>query len=225
VSKFGEGLDHLQSKLLEMSSLVEAGIQRSIQAVINKDLGAAQDVLESEARVNTIEQEIDGLAINLLALHQPMAGNLRFIIAALKINTNLERMGDLSVTIAHSAKSLIDAPTMDAIIDIPMIAGLVQSMVRKSLGAFVARDVDLAVSVLASDEAVDRLRTACYEQLVAFMESGPGNIRPALSLLSVTRTLERLADHSTNIAEDVLYCVKGVDVRHQPPRRGTPRPR
>lgn len=224
MSKFGEGLDHLHSKLLEMSSLVEAGIQRSIQAVVNKDLDAARDVLESEARINMIELEIDGLAINLLALHQPMASNLRFIIAALKINTNLERMGDLSVTIAHSARSLIDAPTMDAIIDIPMMAGLVQSMVRRSLDAFVARDVDLALSVLASDDAVDSLRTACYHQLVAFMESDRENIRPALGLLSVTRTLERLADHSTNIAEDVLYCVNGVDVRHQSSGAGTARP-
>jgi phosphate transport system protein len=214
VNKFGEGLEHLKSKLLEMSSLVKAGIQRSIDAVVKKDRGAAEEVLETEARINTIELEIDGLAITLLALHQPMASNLRFIIAALKINTNLERMGDLSVNIAHSAKALIDAPAIEPMIDIPLIAGLVQSMVRKSLDAFIARDVDLARSVLSSDDAVDTLRTTCYHQLVAFMESDPQNIRPALNLLAVTRTLERLADHSTNIAEDVLFYVQGIDVRH-----------
>jgi phosphate transport system protein len=214
VSKFGEGLEHLKKKLLEMSSLVEAGIQRSIRAVTQKDRSAAEEVFENEARINTIELEIDGLAIDLLALHQPMASNLRFLIAALKINTNLERMGDLSVNIADSAISLIDAPSIEPMVDIPLIAGLVQSMVRKSLDAFVESDVELARSVLASDDAVDRLRTACYQQLLAFMEKNPRSIRQALSLLSITRTLERLADHSTNIAEDVVFYVKGVDVRH-----------
>jgi phosphate transport system protein len=213
VNRFGEELESLKGKLLEMSSLVEAAIQRSILAVVQRDRAAADEVLVAEARINLIELEIDSLAINLLALHQPMASNLRFIIAALKINTNLERMGDLSVNIAHSARSLMDVPAVEPI-DIPLIASLVQSMVRKSLDAFLAADVDLASSVLASDDAVDSLRTACYHQLVAFMQRNPQNIRPALHLLSVTRTLERLADHSTNIAEDVLFLVKGVDVRH-----------
>jgi phosphate transport system protein len=214
VSKLGEGLEHLKNKLLEMSSLVESGIQRSIIAVTQRDRGAAEEVFRNEARINTIELEIDGLAIELLALHQPMATNLRFIIAALKINTNLERMGDLSVNIAYSARSLIDAPPIQPMIDIPLIAGLVQSMVRKSLDAFVASDVALARSVLESDNAVDSLRTTCYHQLVGFMTEDPENIRPALNFLTVSRTLERLADHATNIAEDVLFYVKGIDVRH-----------
>ncbi len=124
VRKLGEGLEHLKKKLIEMSSLVEAGIQRSIRAVTHKDRGAADEVLENEARINAIEREIDGLAIDLLALHQPMAINLRFIVAALKINTNLERMGDLSVNIAHSARSLIDAPAITPMVDIPHIAVL-----------------------------------------------------------------------------------------------------
>jgi phosphate transport system protein len=197
-----------------MSSLVENAIQRSIDAVIKRDQIAAEEVFDAEARINTIELEIDALAIELLALHQPMASNLRLIIAVLKINTDLERMGDLSVAIAHSAKSLIDTPAIGPIVDIPLIAGLVQSMVRKSLDAFVAADVDLAMSVLASDDTVDSLRTICYQQLVSFMRKDPQNINPALNLLAVTRALERLADHSTNIAEDVFYFVKGVDVRH-----------
>jgi len=124
-------------------------------------------------------------------------------------------MGDLSVNIAHCARSLIDGPAIGPIVDIPLIAELVQAMVRKSLDTFVACDVVLARSVLTSDDAVDSLRTACYHQLVAFMEKDPRNIRPALNLLNVTRTLERVADHSTNIAEDVLYYVRGIDVRHQ----------
>jgi phosphate transport system protein len=214
VRHFVEDLDLLTTKLLEMSSLVEAAIQRSISAVIHKDKGAAEEVFRNEARINEIEIEIDEFATNLLALQQPMAADLRLIIAALKINTDLERMGDLSVNIAERAQSLMAAPVIKPMIDIPHIAVLVQSMVRKALDAFVNRDADMARSVLASDDAVDSLRTASYHELISFMEQDPHNIRQALDLLTVTRNLERIADHSTNIAEDVLFLVKGVDVRH-----------
>jgi phosphate transport system protein len=214
VRHFVEELDQLKTKLLEMSSLVEAAIQRSISAVTQKDRGAADEVFRNEARINAIEVEIDEFAINLLALHQPMAADLRLIVAALKINTDLERMGDLSVSIAERAMSLMEEPVIKPMIDIPHIAGLVQSMVRKSLDAFVTRDADLARSVLASDDAVDSLRTASYHELVSFMERDPENIKAALDMLAITRNLERLADHSTNIAEDVLFLVKGIDVRH-----------
>jgi phosphate transport system protein len=211
---FVEDLELQKTKLLEMGSLVEAAIQRSISAVTQKDRGAAEQVFVSEARINAIEIEIDEFAINLLALQQPMAADLRLIVAALKINTDLERMGDLAVNIAQRALSLMEGPVVKAMIDIPHIAGLVQSMVRKALDAFVHRDADLARSVLASDDAVDNMRTACYHELVSFMEQDTQNIQQALALLSVTRNLERIADHSTNIAEDVLFLVKGVDVRH-----------
>ena len=211
---FVEELDQLKTKLLEMSSLVEAAIQRSISAVTQKDRSAAEEVFRNEARINAIEVEIDEFAINLLALHQPMAADLRLIVAALKINTDLERMGDLSVNIAQRAMSLMEEPVIKPMIDIPHIAGLVQSMVRKSLDAFVTRDAELARSVLASDDAVDSLRTASYHELVSFMESDPENIKAALDLLAITSNLERIADHSTNIAEDVLFLVKGIDVRH-----------
>ncbi len=197
-----------------MSALVESSIQRSISAVTQKDRNAAEEVLRTEVRINAIEIEIDEFAINLLALHQPMAADLRLIVAALKINTDLERMGDLAVSIAERAMSLMEGPVIKPMIDIPHIAGLVQSMVRKALDAFVMRDADLARSVLASDDAVDSLRTACYHELVSFMETDPQHIQQALALLVVTRNLERIADHSTNIAEDVLFLVKGVDVRH-----------
>jgi phosphate transport system protein len=219
VRHFVEELEQLKSKLLEMSSLVEAAIQRSISAVIHKDRSAAEEVFRNETRINAIEIEIDEFATNLLALQQPMAADLRLIVAALKINTDLERMGDLSVNIAQRARSLMEEPVVKPMIDIPHIAGLVQSMVRKALDAFVTRDSDLARSVLASDDAVDSLRTACYHELVSFMEKDPQNIRQALDLLAVTRNLERIADHSTNIAEDVLFLVKGVDVRHHAEER------
>jgi phosphate transport system protein len=211
---FVEDLELLKTKLLEMGALVESAIQRSISAVTQKDRGAAEQVFMSEARINAIEIEIDDFAISLLALQQPMAADLRLIVAALKINTDLERMGDLSVNIAQRALSLMEGPVIKPMIDIPHIAGLVQSMVRKALDAFVHRDADLARSVLSSDDAVDNMRTACYHELVSFMEQDPQHIQQALALLSITRNLERIADHSTNIAEDVLFLVKGVDVRH-----------
>ena len=211
---FVEELEQLKTKLLEMSALVESSIQRSISAVTQKDRNAAEEVFRAEVRINAIEIEIDEFAINLLALHQPMAADLRLIVAALKINTDLERMGDLAASIAERGMSLMEGPVIKPMIDIPHIAGLVQSMVRKALDAFVMRDADLARSVLASDDAVDSLRTACYHELVSFMETDPQHIQQALHLLVVTRNLERIADHSTNIAEDVLFLVKGVDVRH-----------
>ena len=211
---FVEELEQLKTKLLEMSALVESSIQRSISAVTQKDRNAAEEVFRAEVRINAIEIEIDEFAINLLALHQPMAADLRLIVAALKINTDLERMGDLAASIAERGMSLMEGPVIKPMIDIPHIAGLVQSMVRKALDAFVMRDADLARSVLASDDAVDSLRTACYHELVSYMETDPQHIQQALHLLVVTRNLERIADHSTNIAEDVLFLVKGVDVRH-----------
>ncbi|HTD44452.1 MAG TPA: phosphate signaling complex protein PhoU [Bryobacteraceae bacterium] len=211
---FVEDLELLKTKLLEMGALVESAIQRSISAVTQKDRGAAEQVFMNEARINAIELEIDDFAISLLALQQPMAADLRLIVAALKINTDLERMGDLSVNIAQRALSLMEGPVVKPMIDIPHIAGLVQSMVRKALDAFVHRDADLARSVLSSDDAVDNMRTACYHELVSFMEQDPHHVQQALALLSITRNLERIADHSTNIAEDVLFLVKGVDVRH-----------
>ena len=218
---FVEELEQLKTKLLEMGSLVEASIQRSISAVTQKDRDAAEEVFRNEKRVNAIELEIDDFAIKLLALHQPMAADLRLIVAALKINTDLERMGDLSVSIAERALSLIEGPVIKPMIDIPHIAGLVQSMVRKALDAFVMRGADLARSVLASDDAVDRLRTASYHELTSFMEKNPANIEQSLHLMAVTRNLERIADHSTNIAEDVLFLVKGIDVRHHAENRST----
>lgn len=211
---FVEELERLKSKLLEMSSLVESAIYRSITAVVQKDEALANEVLKNEGRINQIEIEIDEFAVSLLALQQPMAQDLRFLVAAIKINNDLERMGDLAVNIANRAISLLNEPIVKPMIDIPHIAALVQSMVRKSLDSFVTRDADLARSVLASDDAVDDLRSANFHELISFMEQDPRNIRQSVDLLSVVRNLERIADHATNIAEDVLFLAKGIDVRH-----------
>jgi phosphate transport system protein len=214
VRHFEQELEKLKSKLLEMSALVESAVYRSVQGVVEKNEELAQQVLRNEGRINELEIEIDELAISLLALQAPLAADLRLVTAAIKINNDLERMGDLSVSIAQSAMALMKEPVIRPLIDIPHIAGLAQSMVRKALDAFVNRDADLARSVLASDDAVDNMRTASYHELISFMENNPSQIGQALYLLSVVRNLERIADHSTNIAEDVLFLVKGIDVRH-----------
>lgn len=211
---FEQELELLKAKLLEMSALVESAVYRSVQGVVEKNEELAHQVIRNEARINQLEIEVDDMAINLLALQAPLAVDLRLITSAIKINNDLERMGDLSVSIAQSALALIREPVIRPLIDIPHIAGLAQSMVRKALDAFVNRDAELARSVLASDDAVDNMRTASYHELISFMEKNPQQIPQALYLLSVVRNLERIADHSTNIAEDVLFFVKGIDVRH-----------
>lgn len=211
---FERELDQLKAKLLEMSALVESAVYRSVQGVVEKNQELAEQVLKNETRINQLEIEIDDLAISLLALQAPLAADLRLVTAAIKINNDLERMGDLSVSIAQSALALIKEPLIRPLIDIPHIAGLAQGMVRKSLDAFVNRDAELARSVLASDDAVDNMRTASYHELISFMEKNPQQISQALYLLSVVRNLERIADHATNIAEDVLFLVKAIDVRH-----------
>jgi phosphate transport system protein len=221
VRHFEKELELLKAKLLEMSALVESAVYRSVQGVVEKNEELAQQVLKNEARVNQLEIEIDDMAISLLALQAPLAADLRLVTAAIKINKDLERMGDLSVSIAQNGLALMRAPMIHPLIDIPHIAGLVQSMVRKSLDAFVNRDAELARSVLASDDAVDNMRTASYHELISFMENNPQQIPEALRLLTVVRHLERIADHATNIAEDVLFLVRGIDVRHHNEERTT----
>ena len=218
---FVEELEQLKSKLLEESALVESAVYRSVLAVVQKDETLAREVLKNEIRINEIEIEIDDFAVSLLALQQPMATDLRFIIASIKINNDLERMGDLAAKIAERALSLLNEPVVKPMIDIPHIAALVQSMVRKVLDSFVMRDADLARSVLASDNAVDDLRNASFHELISFMERDPANVRQAIDLLSVVRNLERIADHATNIAEDVLFLTKGIDVRHHAESRSS----
>lgn len=211
---FEKELERLKEKLLEMSALVESAVYRSVQGVVEKNQELADQVLKNESRINQLEIEIDDMAISLLALQAPLAADLRLVTAAIKINNDLERMGDLSVSIAQSALALVKEPVIRPLIDIPHIAGLAQGMVRKALDAFVNRDAEMARSVLASDDAVDNMRTASYHELISFMEKNPHQISQALYLLSVVRNLERIADHATNIAEDVLFLIKGIDVRH-----------
>lgn len=207
-------LDELRKKLLEMSGLVESSIYRSVLALVEKDDELIRQVLENEVRVNRMQIEIDDLATGLLALQQPMATDLRFITSSIKINSDLERMGDHAVNIAERARSLMHEPTIKPLIDLPQMANLVQSMLRESLDAFIKRDASIARSVLKSDDAVDQMRDTVYDELVHYMEAEPSAIRGCIHLMFVARNLERIADHATNIAEDVVFLVEGADVRH-----------
>ena len=211
---FREELEELQSKLLEMGGLVEAAIHNSVLALVDRDEDKAKEVMWNEALVNQKEIEIDELATRMLALFQPMARDLRFITAVIKINNDLERMGDLAVNITERALTLMREPAVKPLIDIPRIADLAESMVHRALDAFARHDAEMARDVLLSDDAVDRLRDAVYDELLTFMQEERSTINRAVSLMFIAQNLERIADHSTNIAEDVLFAVKGIDVRH-----------
>ncbi len=211
---FLEELEDLQKLLLEMAGQVEFAIRHAISSLVDRDEEQAQEVLRKEARINQMEIEIDDFAVRLMARHQPMAKDLRFLTAAIKINNDLERMGDLAVNIVERALSLMREPQIKPPVDIPQMAALVDSMVRNSLDAFVKRDGQLARGVLLSDDAVDDLRDRICDELVSFMQKDPSTISRALDLIIVARNLERVADHATNIAEDVLFLAQGIDVRH-----------
>jgi len=211
---FSIELEELNEKLLQMGGLVESAIHRSVRSLIEQDRELAEEVIRDEPEINRIEMEIDGLATRLLALRQPVARDLRLLTAALKINTDLERIGDLAVHVAERSLSLMHHPLVKPMTDIPKMASLVQSMLLKCLDAFVQGDAELARSVLVSDDEVDKLRDAVYAELLDIMQRDPSVLTAAIDLLFIARNLERIGDHATNIAEDVVFLVKGVDVRH-----------
>jgi phosphate transport system protein len=215
VRHFSIELEELNEKLLQMGGLVESAIHRSVRSLIEQDRDLAEAVIRDEPEINRIEMEIDGLATRLLALRQPVARDLRLLTAALKINTDLERIGDLAVHVAERSLSLMHHPLVKPMTDIPKMASLVQSMLLKCLDAFVQGDADLARSVLLSDDEVDKLRDAVYAELLDIMQRDPSVLTAAIDLLFIGRNLERIGDHATNIAEDVVFLVKGVDVRHR----------
>ena len=197
-----------------MGGLVESAISRSVRSLVDQSRELAEQVIRDEPRINRMEMEIDGMVTRLLALRQPVARDLRFLTSALKINTDLERIGDLAQHVAERSLSLMHHPLVKPMIDIPKMASLVQSMLLKCLDAFVNGDDVLARSVLLADDEVDALRDAVYAELQETMQRDPGVVPAAIDLIFVARNLERIGDHATNIAEDVVFLVKGIDVRH-----------
>ena len=218
--QFTVELEELNRKLLDMGSAVETAIHRSVQALVDQNRELAEQVIRDEPQINTRQMEIDGFVTRLFALRQPVARDLRFLTSVLKINTDLERMGDLARHIAQRSLSLMHHPLAQSLVDIPRMASLVQAMVLKSLSAFVEGDEQLARSVPPLDDEVDALRDSVYERLLSVMQNDPTQVPAAVDLIFVARHLERIGDHATNIAEDVVFLVKGVDVRHHAERVG-----
>lgn len=207
-------LEEVNQKLLQMGGMVESAIHRSVRALLETDRDLAEEVIRDEPKINRMEMEIDGLVTRLLALRQPVARDLRLLTAALKINNDLERIGDLANHIAERSISLMHHPLVKPMVDIPKMAALVQSMLLKCLDAYVHGDADLAHSVLLADSEVDSMRDAVHNQLLETMQRDPSLVTTAIDLIFIARNLERIGDHATNIAEDVVFLVKGIDVRH-----------
>ncbi len=208
-------LQALRERLLAMGSLAETMIHKAVKALVDRQEALVQAVLAHEEEMDLLCIEIDDRCFTLLALRQPMASDLRFLGAGIKINADLERIGDQAVSIALRARSLITQPELKPLVDIPRMARLAQEMVRKSLDAFVRRETELARSVIEADDEVDHLRDQVFRELLTYMIGDPTTIPRALDLILVSRHLERIADHATNIAEDVIYIARGEDVRER----------
>ena len=212
--RFQRSLDDLKEKLLVMAGMAEQSIQRAIEAYRTRDLSICDLVDRGELAINRFEREIDQMALDLLAMEQPMAIDLRFILAVIKINADLERVGDSATSISDRVRELEAFPVADLPVDTPRMAALAASMVRKSLQSFIEADAALAESVLSMDDAVDKLNETAYFTLLNVMKTEPHLAPQALAALMISRSLERVADHATNIAEDVIFWVRGADVRH-----------
>jgi phosphate transport system protein len=197
-----------------MGGLAEQAIDRATEAYRTRDAKFCQMVFTGETAINQAERDIDELALDLLAMQQPMAIDLRFIMAVIKINADLERVGDQAVNIAQRVLDLISEPPVELPVDVPKMASSVSTMVQRSLESFLDGHAEVAESVLQMDNVVDRLKDEAFVVLVQKMQSDPALIRPALNVLLISRNLERIADHATNIAEDVIFWVRGADVRH-----------
>jgi phosphate transport system protein len=213
-TRFHEGLDQLKDRLLRMAGLAEQSITRAIEGYRNRDRRQCELVFDSEAAINAAEREIDELALDLLAMQQPMAVDLRFILSVIKINADLERVGDQAVNIAERAEQLLKVPAVDLPIDIPLMAATAASMIRQALEAFVLGDADMAERVLTMDDTVDRMNHEIARTMIEIMKKSPEFAEQALDAIIVARNLERVGDHATNIAEDVIFWVRGADVRH-----------
>lgn len=211
---FHEELEALKQTLLAMGGLVEDQIRRVMRALLERDDALAQEVIERDQQVNAYDVEVDETCVSLLALHQPAAGDLRFITTAMKIVTDLERMGDQAVNIAQRVLELNREPQLKPYIDLPRMAEKAQLMVKQSLDAFVARDTELARKVCAEDEEVDALKEQMFRELLTFMMEDARTIPRAIRLILISRFIERVADHATNIAEMVIYLVDAKMVRH-----------
>ena len=207
----------LRERVLRMGGLVEQMTRRVIQALVERNADLLAEVRAMETQVNLLHVEIDEACLELIALRQPAAADLRFITAAMKIIVDMERIGDQAINIAQRAESLLVVPLLKPLIDIPRMADITQEMLKASLDAFVTGDDALAYATILKDDEVDQLKDQVFRELLTFMMADPTTIPRAMELILVSRHLERIGDHATNICEDVIFMVKGKDVRHQGP--------
>jgi phosphate transport system protein len=212
--KFHQSLDELKERLLVMAGMAEQAIQRSIEAYRTRDLTICELVFRSEPAINKLEREIDQMALDLLAMEQPMAIDLRFILSVIRINADLERVGDQAVNIAVRVREMEAFPNIDLPVDIPRLASLSLAMVRKALQAFIEGNAEMAESVLKMDDQVDEMNDAAYTALSSLIKERPDLTPQSLNALIIARNLERVGDHATNVAEDVIFWVRGANVRH-----------
>ncbi len=213
--RFHQGLDHLKELVLTMGGMVESSLEQAVRAYRERDAALARQVLEREASINIAEREIDQLALDLLAMQQPMAVDLRFILAVIKSNSDLERMGDQAVNIAQRALEISSLPPLELAFDVARMAALALQMLREALDAFVAEDPEAAQRVLFADDEVDKINGEAFQAVQRALRRNPEQTTQALDALVVARNLERVADHATNIAEDVIFWTRGADVRHR----------
>ena len=213
-TRFHEGLDELKDRLLRMAGMAELSITRAVNAFRERDGAQCTLVFASEAAINANEREIDELALDLLAMQQPMAVDLRFIVAVIKINADLERVGDQAVNIAERVEQLLTVPAVELPVDIPLMAETAEKMIRMALEAFVLGDAELARRVLTMDDTVDRMNHEIALVMIELIKKSPEVTEQAMDAIIIARNLERVGDHATNIAEDVIFWVRGADVRH-----------
>ncbi|MDD5617711.1 MAG: phosphate signaling complex protein PhoU [Candidatus Omnitrophica bacterium] len=213
---FDEELKDLHKDILKMGSLAQEAIFKSIESLKNRDKKQAKEVIGSDNKVDELELVIDEKCIDLIARHQPVAGDLRFITTGMKINSELERIADLAVDICQRVLELVDKPLLKPLIDIPKLSAIAQEMVRDAIDSFIKKDAALAKKVVLSDSEADKLRNLVCEELINdYMAKDSGTVSRAVPLLLIARHLERICDHTTNIAEDVIYMVEGKVVKHQ----------
>ena len=216
---FDEELKDLHKDILKMAIMSQQAIHKSIEALRNRNKLQAQEVIDTDVEIDELELIIDEKCIDLIARHQPMAGDLRFLATGMKVNAELERIADLSVDISQRVLELADRPILKPLIDIPKLSTVAQNMVRDAIDAFVKKDIELAKKVVLSDEEADRLRNLVQEELINdYMARDASTAPRAVPLLLIARHLERICDHATNIAEDVIYMVQGEVVKHHPER-------
>ncbi|MBI4698946.1 MAG: phosphate signaling complex protein PhoU [Nitrospirae bacterium] len=212
-----EELEHLKEMLLKMASLVEASIKNSVQSLVERDSDLARSVINGDPKINAFDVQIDEECIRLLALKQPMGKDLRFITTAMKITTDLERIGDNAVNISERALELNEEPILKPYIDIPRMSRISQGMVRNTINAFINEDKNLAREVIIRDDEVDDLNEAVWKELMHIMTHDPSTISRAVKITYVSKYIERIADHATNIAETVIYMIEGRIIRHMMP--------